>query len=119
MHTQSVRQLAAGFERFDDFAFGGEASGVTLGEDLLVVDADDEDAAAAADELRLDAELLPDLRRQTGGSGEVVSDAAVIDAYLHSWDVRTLECWDGPNRLTSQHPNHQSVFTNIAVTLSS
>jgi hypothetical protein len=81
-------------EGLDDLLLAGEASGVVLGEDLLVIDADDEDAAAAADELRLEAELLPDLRRQTGGAREVVSDAAVVDAYVHS------------------------VFTRIAVTLS-
>jgi hypothetical protein len=54
-----------------------------LGEDLLVVHADHEDAAAAADELRLDPQLLLDLSRQTGGSREVVSDPAVVDTYLH------------------------------------
>jgi hypothetical protein len=57
-----------------------------LGEDLLVVHGDDEDPAAAADELRLEAELLFDFSRQTGGSREVVSDAAVVDAYFHSQD---------------------------------
>jgi len=77
--------LAASPERFDDLALGGKASRVVLGEDLRVVDADDEDAAAAADQLRFDAELLPDLSRQTGGSGQVVSNAAVVDSYVHSW----------------------------------
>src|SRR5215212_6046792 len=41
-----------------------------LREDLLAVDRHDEDAAAAANEIALELELLPDLRRQTGGSGE-------------------------------------------------
>jgi hypothetical protein len=54
-----------------------------LGEDPLVVDGDDEDAAAAADDLRVDAQLSLDLSRQTGGSGEVVSNAAVIDSDVH------------------------------------
>ena len=82
-------------QRIDDLALRGEASLVVLGEDLLGVDGDDEDAAAAADELRLDAELFPDFSRQTGGSREVVSNAAVIDPYVHI------------------------VFTRMAVTLSS
>src|SRR5205823_10132112 len=63
----------------------GKASLVVLGENALAVDSDVEDAAAAADDLRLDAELFLDLSRQTGGSREVVSNAAVINSYLHSW----------------------------------
>jgi hypothetical protein len=54
-----------------------------LGEDLLTVDADVEDAAAAADELTVDTEFTLDLSRQTGGSGEVVSNAAVVDSDVH------------------------------------
>src|SRR3954453_5589894 len=42
----------------DDLALAGEAAFFLLREDRLAVDADDEDAAAAADELTVDAELL-------------------------------------------------------------
>ena len=67
----------------DDLALAGEAAFFLLGEDRLAVDADDEDAAAAADELTVDAELLLQRGRQTGGPGKVVSNAAVVDANVH------------------------------------
>jgi hypothetical protein len=68
----------------EDLALGGESSLFLLGEDLFSVDGDDEDSAAAADDLAVDAELSFDLSRQTGGSGEVVSNSAVIDSNVHS-----------------------------------
>jgi hypothetical protein len=46
-----------------------EAPGVVLRVDLLAVPVDVEDAAAALDELRLDAELVANSGRQTGGLG--------------------------------------------------
>jgi hypothetical protein len=67
----------------DDLALGGEAALFFLGEELPVIGGDDEDAAGAAHELGLDAEVLPDLGRQTGGAGEVVSNAAVVDSNVH------------------------------------
>jgi hypothetical protein len=67
----------------EDLALGREAAFVAFRENLLVVDADDEDAAAAADDLALDAEFAFDLSRQTGGSREVVSNSAVVDSYVH------------------------------------
>ena len=56
-----------------------EAARHLLGVDEIVADGDFEDAAAAADKLRLDTELLLDFSRQTGGPGEVVSAGAVLD----------------------------------------
>lgn len=46
----------------------GEASGLLPGKDDLVIHLDIEDAAGAADELRLDTESVPDLVRQTDGA---------------------------------------------------
>ena len=57
----------------------GEAAGLLLGVDDLVVHGDVEDASASADQLRRDSELALDLRRQTGGPGVVVSHSAVFD----------------------------------------
>jgi hypothetical protein len=54
-----------------------------FGEEALVVDGDDEDPAASANDLAVDAEFAFDLSRQTGGSGEIVSNAAVVDSYVH------------------------------------
>ena len=65
----------------DGFDLAGvwETACLLLGEDQLVVDGDLEDSTGSLDELRLDAELLLDLLRQTGGAGVVVSDPAVLD----------------------------------------
>jgi hypothetical protein len=51
--------------------------------DHLVIDCHDEDTAAAANELAVDTEVLLDLSRQTGGSGKVVSNAAIVDSNVH------------------------------------
>ena len=67
----------------DDLALGREPSFILLGKDALSVDADDEDPAAAADDLAVDAEFAFYLSRQTGGSREVVSNAAVVDSNMH------------------------------------
>jgi hypothetical protein len=60
----------------------GEAAELLLGEDHLVADGDLEDAARALDQLRLDAEALADVGRQTGGARVVVSGDAVLDPYV-------------------------------------
>jgi hypothetical protein len=60
----------------------GEASSLFLREDEIVAESDLEAPAGALDQLRLEAELLPDFVRQTGGSGEVVSDGAVLDGEM-------------------------------------
>jgi hypothetical protein len=52
-----------------DLALRRKPAFLFLGEKLLVVDGHDEDAAAAADELTLEPEVLFDLGRQTGGPG--------------------------------------------------
>ena len=72
------------FELGGDLAGIREAAALLLGEDDLVVDRDLEDPAGSFDELGLDAELLLDLFRQTGGARIVVSDGAVLDADLGS-----------------------------------
>ena len=41
------------------------------------------DVAAAAHDLAVEAELLLDFSRQTGGSRKVVSNAAVVDPDVH------------------------------------
>jgi len=69
----------ARLEQADDLARLRETPRLLLGEDQLVVDCDLEDPTAAFDELGFDAELLLDLVRQTGGTGKVVSDGAVLD----------------------------------------
>ena len=53
----------------------------------MIVDGHDEDAAAAADELTVDSELFLDFSRQTGGSREVVSNAAVVDPNVHDFQT--------------------------------
>jgi hypothetical protein len=65
-----------------DLARLGEAPQLFLGKDEVVPDGDLENASVTPDELRLDAELLRDLGRQTGGAGVVVSACAVLDGYL-------------------------------------
>jgi hypothetical protein len=57
-----------------------------LGKDLVVSHADLEDPARGFHELDLSIrKRLPQLSRQTGGSGLVVSDDAVFDGDLHPW----------------------------------
>jgi hypothetical protein len=65
-------------ERLLDLAGVGEAAQLFLGEDEVVPHGDLENATAAANQLGLDAELLFDLSRQTGGTGVVVSARAVL-----------------------------------------
>jgi hypothetical protein len=56
-----------------------------LREDQLAVEMDLEDAARALDQRRLEAERSLQMRRQTGGARQVVSNPAVLDrdAFLH------------------------------------
>jgi hypothetical protein len=67
------------FESGLDLPGQGKAACLFLGEQELVVDGHLEDSTGPFDELGLDAELLFDLLRQTGGAGEVVSDPAILD----------------------------------------
>jgi hypothetical protein len=80
--TQMLRRLR-GAQLFDDLALGREAALIAFRENLLLIHADDEDSSAAADNLAVDAEFAFDLSRQTGGSGEIVSNAAVVDSNVH------------------------------------
>jgi hypothetical protein len=58
-----------------------------LGEDLLPIDHDVEDAASAADQLGVDAVEFLELFCQTGSSRVVVSGAAVCDLDLHAFPL--------------------------------
>jgi hypothetical protein len=71
----------------------GEAPELLLREHELAVDGDLENAAATLLQDRLDPCLLLDVGRQTGGTGQVVSDDAVLDDDFHSlspWQVFTF-----------------------------
>jgi len=64
-----LRRLRAQFaDVIDDFLLRRKTAFVVLREDFLVVDRDDEDAAAAAYELTIEPGFFLDRRRQTGGS---------------------------------------------------
>ena len=60
-----------------------KTAGLLLAVDAAAIDHDVEDAASASDQRRVDAELLFDRGRQTGGLWFVVSLHAVGDADLH------------------------------------
>lgn len=70
-------------QRVDDLALIGKAAFVVFGEDTMVAGEDIEDPATAADQLGVVSKLRFDLGRQTGGPGQVVSDAAVMNDDLH------------------------------------
>jgi hypothetical protein len=81
--TDATARLREGAQLVEDLFLGGEASRVALREDPVLPDADIEDASAAADDRGVDVECLLDLSRQTGGSREIVSNAAVFNRDLH------------------------------------
>jgi hypothetical protein len=62
----------------------GEAMGVMLGVDHLPVHLDVEDAAVTGLELGVDAEVLLEIGRQTGGAGKIVSLRAIGDPNVHA-----------------------------------
>ena len=78
-HFRSARELA---ELLDDFTLAWEAVHLMLREKDFTVDDHIENPAAQPCEDRFDVEIPVDLSRQTGGSGQVVSDAAVSDLDL-------------------------------------
>jgi hypothetical protein len=99
-HDRSLtRALSERLQLLDDLALGRKPSLVLFGEENLIRGGHDENAAAPPNELTLDAQGLPDLGRQTGGTGQVISNAAVVDSNVH------------------KEPR-QTVFTRTAVTLS-
>ena len=61
----------------------GKAVHFVFGENHLSVHDDIEDPAAAFDEFRLDAGVLLDRIRQTGGLGRVVSLYAILNGNVH------------------------------------
>ena len=101
----NIRRLHPRLHLVEDLLLRGEALFIPLRENLLVVDEDVEHAAALADDLAVDSEGLLDLSRQTGSSGEVISNAAVVDSNVHR------------SPLAFYFPAG-SVLTRMAVTLS-
>ncbi len=71
------------FELREDLVLFREAPGFVLREDQLVVLVDVEDAAVSSDQLGFGSGRLLDPGRQTGGTGQVVSAAAVVDRDGH------------------------------------
>jgi hypothetical protein len=63
-----------------DLSGHGEAAGLLLREHQVAIHLDVEDAARSLDQVRTDAEPLLQLVRQTGGTGQVASRHAVLDA---------------------------------------
>jgi hypothetical protein len=76
-------------QRGDDGLVLGELPGLGLGVDFLAVGVDVEDPAAPLDQPRLDSRFTLDEIRQTGGSRQVVSLAAVLDGDLHGSPPRS------------------------------
>ena len=74
----------AGSEDLFDLLGLGEAPIRLLGVDQLAVPFDLEDPVAPFDELGFDAELISNRVRQTGGSGQVVSNDAVFNGKIVS-----------------------------------
>ena len=71
------------FELREALVLFREAPGFVLREDQLVVLVDVEDAATSPDQLGFGSRLFLDPGRQTGGTGQVVSAAAVVDRDGH------------------------------------
>lgn len=67
----------------DDLVVFGEPARVVFRPDLRAIDVYVEHAPGTFDELGRDAEALFECIRQTGGLGEVVSLAAILDAEFH------------------------------------
>ena len=78
-----LRLAGHGLDLFQHFVVLRKTADVVLVPDLGAVHMDVKDAAAALDHLRVDAKLLLDRFRQTGGRRKVVSLHAVLDTDLH------------------------------------
>jgi len=70
-------------EPIDDLPWRRKALLLMLREDHVAVDDDIEHAIVALDQRRVDAELVLDPGRQTGGLRKVVSTTAVLDRDVH------------------------------------
>jgi hypothetical protein len=69
-----------------DFAGFGVAAERSLGKDLATVDFDFEHPTRRLDELYVGLRVrFPNLGRQTGGSGLVVSNDTVFDRHTHNY----------------------------------
>jgi len=73
-------------EKLKNFFVPGEATDLMLGKDEFSVHDNIKDAVGALDQLRLDAELLGDSGRQTGGLRKIVSGYAVGNRDSHVFD---------------------------------
>ena len=75
--------LQTGAQQHDDFRVLRKAAGAVLGVQQRSVGGDVEYAAAALDQVGVDAEFLRDRGLQTGGLRAIVSGAAVFDGDFH------------------------------------
>lgn len=73
--ASEVRLLLA--KKLKNFVVPGEATNLVLRKDELSIHDDIKDAIVALDQLRLNAELIRDFGRQTGGLREIVSGYAI------------------------------------------
>jgi hypothetical protein len=64
-------------KKLKNFVVPGEATDLVLREDELSIHDNIKDAVGALDQLRLDAELIGDSGRQTGGLRKIVSGYAI------------------------------------------
>jgi len=81
--------LGSSIEQFYDLARLGVPTRGALREHQFPIDHDVENAAGTWDQLRLDAgKRLLQLSHQTGGSGFVVSNDAVVDRGAHGSSIR-------------------------------
>lgn len=90
-HASQVASIAARLsaaahvaKRLQNLSVFRKAARAMLRIDQRAVGRDVEYAGASPDELRLDAELTRNFGRQTGGPGQIVSLAAVLDADAHT-----------------------------------
>ena len=87
--------LGQGAQRVEDFRVIRKSSRVMLREHDTAVDDDIENAAMALFEFDIDAELVADFGRQTGGLGQVASSDAIDDRNLHGSRWLILEVSPG------------------------
>jgi hypothetical protein len=82
-YTAAVSTLRQGTQSLQNLCVFGEKACAVFRVDQRAVCGDIEYAAAAPDELGLDAELFGDFGRQTGGPGQITSAHAVLDRDAH------------------------------------